>query len=1393
MMQRINIGHDYPQGIEPVERWLHLLRDDVKCGFDSYGLWSGSVNTEQTITDVLFSEDDILKRNKHLIVIGEGDSGKTEFLKRLHSISPTAGKDVFIRLRDYVDVSAETLFTDVVAKVRLNGGAEGSGEKINIILDGIDEAKKSVRVIEKLLCDDTITGRSRLILSSRPEDVITPLLKCDIEPLQLCPFQLSDVKSIADQMNVDWLDFFTKIRSMRILSMCSKPEMCIQLMKYFNKKGLDGGSAKELLWNIARRQCAEHRDGEIARDDAGYISQWAETDKAGCAAWLAAAMRLSGKDSIWKGKSLDCPDSAMPVLDLVTPKCPEGLIIETVRTRLFEPLGNCLRFRIGTEELIDFLSAKWIADDVSSFNARQFLCPVGYADAVPNTMMLSWAMLLGADVGSSLLRSQPEAYLGSQDLVAKIGHKRLYRALQDKYLRYPEAYRDELLVSAGNLSSQETTALVKRDLLNAAKDATKARFAARVARLCEDSATLPSLINVVLDESVPTNVREKISYDMRFLCASLDKMTVANAIKELLPVVKVSVSSHDVEIIKGNALHCLFPEFISARELFSVLEPPLHKNWYGAYTSFIEDTLLPGIQSYIHESDATLALGWARMHIADHEAFDYMGVVARQIFSHCWQWVGVPAIRDRIVSCIAVGFSGYNSLMNMPFLRRSETRRIKDTAFDLNGYKADRKSRLLVLEDVLRQPANRTGAHLEWHLAFCETPLYFVEDFCEMSERLLVGNVPYGWLECVKSLVNKIDDLKPHMQALKSLHEQYPDVQEFDYDVLENIRRKNKAELDRIEKNNEESKRQGEREIEKLRKHICDIASDPTNDAIGFSNLSHLLFSTRCVYKVPNEPDLTVSPQWANLTGEQRQACVRKAKALLLEGSNHDGWEPYSVACAVELVYRFDPNWINALDKQHQLRVLRSVLAISYFAVNSSVLRHFVPYVFGLFPNEAGDALVDVMLAELRSGCSSALHHYRGMLTARSVGVLLSQIKKELWNYETVANALEELVSHEAAHLVHDFISSIIDWHDRKPPGHDCDSLVRVAFSADPLRYEESLKRWLRNGKWFDAWLGNALMESGDVDDMALTIVRCTPNVVVEIQAWLEAHYPSCDKPIPGGVYSPTREDEIYDLKDRIVYALMKFCEEPAVEVFAALAERFQSGYYGELLKRKKFEIARAKASRLKWRLEDLKTIASSHTRDIMLVETSESLLDVLMALLEKYEKYLQEWKKGARDLWNETSSRGGFCKGARKGESALSDHLARYIKLTISKLVVNREPEVSYYKDTGTGKTKKGLSDIVVEVSGRDGRPNPKVIIEVKGDWNKEVKSGLSAQLVDRYLRKNSGACGIFLCGCFNAKDSIKEYSTPKLATRALRKQLSTADKKYKRLVRVRAVDCSM
>lgn len=98
-------------------------------------------------------------------------------------------------------------------------------------------------------------------------------------------------------------------------------------------------------------------------------------------------------------------------------------------------------------------------------------------------------------------------------------------------------------------------------------------------------------------------------------------------------------------------------------------------------------------------------------------------------------------------------------------------------------------------------------------------------------------------------------------------------------------------------------------------------------------------------------------------------------------------------------------------------------------------------------------------------------------------------------------------------------------------------------------------------------------------------------------------------------------------------------------------------------------------------------------------------------------------------------------------------------------QIVVNREVEIR----STIGGVKGENTDLLIQTFSTNKNDVISVIIEVKGSWNKNLKSDMKEQLKDRYLKDNQCRYGIYLVGWFlcDSWDKNKDYryrDNPKL-----------------------------
>lgn len=164
--------------------------------------------------------------------------------------------------------------------------------------------------------------------------------------------------------------------------------------------------------------------------------------------------------------------------------------------------------------------------------------------------------------------------------------------------------------------------------------------------------------------------------------------------------------------------------------------------------------------------------------------------------------------------------------------------------------------------------------------------------------------------------------------------------------------------------------------------------------------------------------------------------------------------------------------------------------------------------------------------------------------------------------------------------------------------------------------------------------------------------------------------------------------------------------------------------------------------------LADLAAVLANESKRI--VRDNGDLMNLVLESLGSLQRHLTETTLPAvEDLW-QWEGAGLQRKNFRhKDEEAVSDYVARWLRDQIgpqSGVVVNREVQP----------VRQRRTDVLLEAwshspRGRKRQEVPlSVTIEVKGCWNREIKSGAKAQLLDEYLRPFGRTHGIFLVAWF-------------------------------------------
>ncbi|MCB0181122.1 MAG: hypothetical protein KDI62_23050, partial [Anaerolineae bacterium] len=260
---------------------------------------------------------------------------------------------------------------------------------------------------------------------------------------------------------------------------------------------------------------------------------------------------------------------------------------------------------------------------------------------------------------------------------------------------------------------------------------------------------------------------------------------------------------------------------------------------------------------------------------------------------------------------------------------------------------------------------------------------------------------------------------------------------------------------------------------------------------------------------------------------------------------------------------------------------------------------------------------------------------------------------------------------------------------------------------------------------------------------------KLTETHLADLYLWLFSQYPPENDPKHEGAYWVTIEDRLVDLRNNSLNNLVSRGTKQSLEQLNRIQNNLnvELGYF--------IHQAEALTRTEAWQpISPQDFHALLQNRKTRWVQTETQLLEIVVELLDQLNEELQEGHNGATpaaiDLWNEYPHGNNphiKPKFTPKDENRLSDYIARYLKRELEgkNIFISREPQIR----------RGNYPDIFVETRLISQEEHCgytiAIITEVKGCWNeKELRTAMKEQLVDKYLKPHGRRHGIYLVGRF-------------------------------------------
>lgn len=590
---------------------------------------------------------DEINRFSVLILLGPPGQGKTHELRRIYEKAVLAGSLVdFFAIRRLTN---ESVLARELQESPSYASWLSSSDTWTIYLDGFDEAPIPfgivrawiINAIKLLAPSQDLVNRLRLRITSRPvgwpkaleEDFAELWGRENVMAYVLLPLVVEDVREVTGGNRA----FERDARRLGLDAFLERPVTLTMLWNAYRRIGALPNNAVQIYLDSILASI-EDKDSSDAYADPGNNLQ----AKLLMLGRIAAASILCGKPQLWLGlHSADRPDGALSVSDLAGG-------VETIGGRDFEVTESSIRRAIyaGPFTVADHYLFDWTHLTIAEFLAAYYL-----AARIPQSDLLEgilktrdehgnrvlpqlrelaiWVASLRADFRTRLIETDPEILLLADMTTASD----LDRAslIEELFARF-----DAFTLSDARFDSRvDYSRLMHPGLANQLgpriRDTTKnfivRRFAMNVAEACECSECIPDLMAVAENEREAAYIRARAVDALSVIGETNDKRRLT----ELLPS-KLGDDADDE--LKGALLKALWPDWINAAQLFSLLRERSNPNLLGSYWQFIHD-LSPSFKT---PEEAEIGAKWVETIAVDHEAAREFGRACVSTLSAAWKF-----------------------------------------------------------------------------------------------------------------------------------------------------------------------------------------------------------------------------------------------------------------------------------------------------------------------------------------------------------------------------------------------------------------------------------------------------------------------------------------------------------------------------------------------------------------------------------------------------------------------------------------------------------------------------------------------------------------------------------------------------------------------------------
>lgn len=1297
---------------------------------------------------------DTIAETSCLILLGEPGSGKTEALRNI--VKMKVDNSLHIDLRSYgtEDRLIRNLFENPLFTSCMNGE-----RALHLFLDSLDECLLRIEHIAALLSEEFEKYKENpnlnnlyLRIACRTADwsnLLERTLKGlwgsdNLKVMELAPLRKIDVYSAATELKINADRFINEVFEKEVIPLAIKPITLKFLLNLYIRNKAFPSTQKELYLQGCELLCEEANESRVESRNTGSLRA---KDRLKIASRIAALMIFSNKYAIWRSINLgDVPEEDLTIGDIsgkqlalqkVSLVMSESDIEETLSTGLFTSRG-ANRFGWAHQTYAEYLAALYVTQN--ELPITQIMSLIEHPIILDSERRLipqlhevtAWLSTMNPKLFQEIIIRDPQVLLRSDISSLLLDDKKLLVSALLQLYDNDKIINMDLDEYFYKLNHPYLEMQIKLYLHDYTRNPVARSAAVRIARACKLTVIQDELLKVSLNKDEDYQVRVQASLA---LCEFADEETT----RMLFPLAKIDAEADSDEELKGATLHALWPRYINAEELFGLLTLPKRRNYTGLYRLFLNFEIVDKLQV----KDLPIALNWVLKH-TDKEGYDRrIDDLIRGILKKAGDYLDRSDVYEAFISIVRERVQHYD---NFEYIK--------------TVIKNDNIRRAIICSLMTTKGEDENNFYL-----WITNKLVIEEDFSWIIEQLQNESLPRyqkDWICLIRWVFNSsstkhVELIRKTAEGNQQLYDQFSEL----FQTIE-INSEQAAEL--RERHSTMKKREDERAEkyhihppiqERVSLHLDDFESGNL-DAWWKMNLD--LGTKENGFVEETDSNIKALSNWSEVDIHIEVRIISAARKYIVNMNIEDSswFEANTIYMptisgyrALRLLYEHDNDFLLSLAPIHWEKWTQAILA-QYNTSDSnenSVLNNILKLAYGSVPEK--------IILDLMSLLDKENERYSNVFIIQALSecwdtrlgeAVLRKLSSEILKPESIRSLLNELLKYRIEGAK-EYAKSLIT-----PKLLDNEEDRKKAIIATLVLLNHSIAEgwsiiWAHK-EYFSDFVKDVVLKLGGVT--GANLIKCLSEIeLADLYIWLEKRFPYEEDPDheSGTRYTISKRDEIASIKNWVILFLRNKGTIQSYNQIAKLVIEFPEISWLKRTLRESHSITRRNTWKPALPREIIQLVESRQSR---LVQSPEHLLEVLVESLKRLEKFLQGITPEVGLLWNELDIK----KYRPKSENEFSDYVKNHLERDLKDrgIIINREVEIRRSAGSLPGERTDIHINAVIKEGTEDIFETITVIIEVKGNWHREVFTAMETQLANRYLKEEKCTHGMYLIGWFES-----------------------------------------